>query len=105
VLVACEGEQPVGFVAVLTRYRSSEPDDPTEAIGFVTDLVVSAPHRGRGTGRALLRAAEARVRRAGAGSLRLSVKAGNAPAEALYAAEGFEPAEIELEKQLTDLRG
>ncbi len=57
-------------------------------------------HRGRGIGRALLRAAEARAREAGARSLQLSVKAGNAGASSLYAAEGFRETEIYLEKAL-----
>jgi ribosomal protein S18 acetylase RimI-like enzyme len=89
-----------GFVTVWTRYRSSEPDDDPQEHGFVSDLVVLESHRGRGIGRALLHAAEARARAAGVPALRLSVKAGNAGALALYAAEGFAESEIYLEKPL-----
>ena len=67
---------------------------------YVSDLIVSAAHRGRGIGRRLLRAAEALAREAGARTIRLSVKAGNVGARSLYAAEGFEEAEIYLEKPL-----
>lgn len=100
VLVAEVDREVVGFVTIWARYRSTEPDDDTAEHGFVSDLVVAATNRGRGIGRALLRAAESRARDAGARSLRLSVKADNAAARSLYAAEGFEPSEILLEKRL-----
>jgi ribosomal protein S18 acetylase RimI-like enzyme len=100
VLVAEVDRAVVGFVTIWTRYRSSEPDDDPAEHGFISDLVVSATHRGRGIGRLLLRAAEARAREAGARTIQLSVKAGNAAARALYAAEGFADAEIYLEKPL-----
>ena len=100
VLVADIDDQIVGFVTIWTRYRSSEPDDDPQEYGFVSDLVVSAAQRVRGVGRSLLRAAEERAREAGAPSLRLSVKAKNVGARALYAAEGFVDSEVYLEKPL-----
>ncbi len=100
VLVAEADGVLAGFVSVWTRYRSSEPEDDPAEHGYVSDLVVSAKHRGRGIGRALLRAAEARARQAGAQSLRVSVKASNTIALSLYSAEGFENSEIYLEKRL-----
>ena len=100
VLVAELDRAVVGFVAVWTRYRSSEPNDDPREHGYISDLVVSATHRGRGIGRTLLRAAEARAREAGAREVRISVKAGNAGALSLYSAEGFEEFEIYLEKSL-----
>jgi len=100
VLVADVDRVMVGFVTILTRYCSSEPDDDPRAHGFVTDLVVLAAHRGSGVGRSLLRAAEARAREAGAPVLRLSVKAGNTAALNLYSAEGFAELELYLEKPL-----
>jgi ribosomal protein S18 acetylase RimI-like enzyme len=101
VLVAEQEGAVVGFVTIWSRYRSTEPDDDPSEYGFISDLVVSAKHRGDGIGRALLRAAEDRARQAGARALRLSVKAGNEIARTLYAAEGFEPFEVYLEKELT----
>lgn len=99
-LVAEIDQAVVGFVTIWTRYRSDEPNEDPGEHGFVSDLVVSATHRGRGIGRRLLRAAEDRAREAGARTIRLSVKAGNTAARTLYAAEGFEDAEIYLEKPL-----
>ncbi len=100
VLVAEADGVLTGFVSVWTRYRSSEPEDDPAEHGYVSDLVVSANHRGRGIGRALLRAAEARARQAGADTLRVSVKAANTNALSLYSAEGFQSSEIYLEKRL-----
>ncbi len=100
VLVAEVDGAVTGFVSVWTRYRSSEPNDDAAEHGLVSDLVVSAKHRGRGIGRALLRAAEARARQAGADTLRVAVKAGNTSALSLYSGEGFQTLEIYLEKRL-----
>jgi ribosomal protein S18 acetylase RimI-like enzyme len=100
VLVAHADRVVVGYVAVWTQYRSSEPDDDPLEHGFIADLIVSSTYRGRGIGLALLRAAEERVRAAGAKSLQLSVKAGNTGAQRLYSAEGFVESEIYLEKVL-----
>ena len=100
VLVAEVDGAVVGYVSIWIRYRSDEPnDDPTEH-GYICDLVVSADQRGRGIGRALLGAAEARVRAAGMKALRISVLAASAGARALYVAQGFEEEEISLEKRL-----
>jgi len=100
VLVAEIEGAVAGFVSVWTRCRSSEPEDDPAEHGYVSDLVVSAGHRGRGVGRALLRAAEARVREAGIDTLRVAVKAGNTGALSLYSAEGFEHSALYLEKRL-----
>lgn len=99
VLVADVGSRVVGFVTIWTRYRSSEPDDDPSEHGFVSDLVVRGSHRGQGVGRALLREALGRAREAGAPVVRLSVKADNAGARALYRDEGFAEAEVYLEKR------
>jgi ribosomal protein S18 acetylase RimI-like enzyme len=100
VLVAEERNAVVGFVTVWTKYRSDEPDDDPAEHGFISDLVVSSANRGSGIGRALLCAAEARAREAGARVIRLSVIAGNVAAVSLYMADGFRESEIYLEKDL-----
>ena len=64
------------------------------------DKVCVVTGAGQGIGRALLRAAEQRSRAAGASLLRLSVKSGNDAALGLYADEGFEESERQLEKTL-----
>lgn len=101
VLVAEVDGAVVGFATIWARHRSSEPDDDPTEHGFLSDLVVASSHRGGGVGRALLRAAEARAREAGACALRLSVKAGNAVALSLYTDEGFRESELYLEKRLS----
>ena len=59
-------------------------------VGHIIGMMVSAEARGRGIGRALLRECIARARKcADLEMLTLSVTASNAPAVALYAAEGF----------------
>lgn len=100
VLVADVDHQIVGFVTIWTKYRSSEPDDGPSEYAFIPDLVVLASHRRRGIGRSLLGAAEMRARKAGASSLKLSVKAGNDGAKALYSSGGYVESETYLEKTL-----
>jgi len=100
VLVAEHEGLVLGVVTIWARYCSSEPDDDPAPHAFISDLVVCAGHRGLGTGRALLRAAEARAREARVPHVRLSVKAENAAALSLYESEGFRPAELYLEKGL-----
>jgi len=60
-------------------------------IGHIKDLAVRPDARGRGTGRALLRAGLARLWSAGATVVKLEVRESNEPARSLYATEGFEP--------------
>ncbi|MEU5412484.1 GNAT family N-acetyltransferase [Streptomyces clavifer] len=55
----------------------------------IQGLAVAEWARGRGVARTLLRASFAEARRQGAGRLTLRVLGHNAPARALYAAEGF----------------
>jgi ribosomal protein S18 acetylase RimI-like enzyme len=101
VLVADIDRLVVGFVAIMTQYRSGEPNEDPRPHGFIPDLVVSDAHRGRGIGRSLLREAEARALQAGARSLQLAVNAGNTGARSLYTVEGFVESAIYLEKPLT----
>ena len=100
VLVAVVEGEIAGYAAVFTRFRSDEPDDDPSERGHLSDLVVASGHRGAGIGRQLLRAAEERVRAAGVTEMRIGVLAGNEPALALYAAEGFRELELVLEKPL-----
>lgn len=87
-LVAEEAGEPIGVVWV-SFLPGNEP-----GYGFLADGVpelsigVLDGHRGRGTGRALLRGAIAQARRRGTGRISLSVEQGN-PARRLYASEGF----------------
>lgn len=102
ILVAEEEGKVVGFVGLLTRVEEEELDQPPEPHALVSDLSVTESARGRGIGRALLRAAEARARRAGARELRIGALTGNTAAEELYRTEGFRPWLVLLSKSLTD---
>ena len=101
ILVAESDGEVVGVVVVWIRYHSGEPNDIPGEYAYVSDLAVSASHRGRGIGRAFLRAAETLAREAGAERLCVSVKAANTGAKSLYTAEGFAEMEISLEKRLS----
>ncbi|MFD0314491.1 GNAT family N-acetyltransferase [Streptomyces flavalbus] len=70
-------------------------------------LAVAREARGRGAGRALVRAAVAEARRQGARRISLRVLGHNAPARALYEAEGFvvegvQPEEFHLDGKYVD---
>lgn len=81
--IALEGtENVVGYVGLLAPAASEQADIQT--------IAVAAEHRGAGVGRMLLRHAIAQATQCGARELFLEVRADNAPARALYAAEGFE---------------
>jgi len=66
----------------------------------VSDLMVRTAHRRRGIGRALLDAAEAYARAAGAAVLRINVLARNDGAAALYGRAGFADRLHQLSKRL-----
>jgi ribosomal protein S18 acetylase RimI-like enzyme len=81
----------VGFIALRSAVPSEELDQPPGSYALVSDLAVTASHRGRGIGRALLRTAETHARDRGATELRIAVLSENAPARGLYLEVGFAP--------------
>lgn len=91
-----------GFVTVLTRVISEDPDDGKLEYGLISDLVVLDAHRSRGIGRQLMELAEEHARHRDVEWLRVGVIAGNRGAQHLYGALGFEPWYQELEKRLVD---
>jgi ribosomal protein S18 acetylase RimI-like enzyme len=62
--------------------------------GWVNYLAVEPSRRGRGLGRALMDAAEERLRAAGCAKINLQVREGNVAARAFYEAIGYEPQEL-----------
>ncbi|URM91631.1 GNAT family N-acetyltransferase [Streptomyces sp. MRC013] len=84
-LVADFGDGPVGYVRLGLPTRLA----CNRHVRQVQGLVVAGHARGRGVGRALLRAACDEARRRGAVRITLRVLGRNAPARALYASEGF----------------
>jgi len=81
----------VGIVAVLSRERFTELDEPPGDYALITDLVVLQPFRRRGFGRQLLQRAEMFAREAGASELRIGVLAQNNVARRLYLDIAFIP--------------
>ena len=62
----------------------------------IHDLAVTADYRGRGVGRLLLKAVEAKARELGCGKVTLEVHEDNAPAQQLYQRFGFRDGEDDL---------
>lgn len=100
ILVAEFDGEIAGFVSVWGRVVSEEPDRDPAPAAYVNDLVVRAPHRRRGLGRALMRAAEDYARGCGARWLGLGVLAANQAARSLYHELGFAPFHLQLRKPL-----
>jgi ribosomal protein S18 acetylase RimI-like enzyme len=74
---------------------------PEERAGWwIYDIEVVPAQRGRGYGRALLRAAEREAQRRGVDSIGLNVFGGNAVALGLYESSGYQVAAIRMHKRL-----
>ncbi|MFI6053828.1 GNAT family N-acetyltransferase [Streptomyces violascens] len=102
-LVAETGGQAVGFI----RLVPATPLACNRHVRQIQGLEVAEAARGRGVARALLRAACEAARRQGATRITLRVLGHNAPARALYEAEGFAvegvlPGEFLLEGEYVD---
>ena len=102
IIVAEIDGQIGGFVTVLNKVISEEPDDGPLEYALISDLIVLEHCRGKRIGRRLIELAESRARESGAEWLRVGVIAGNASAERLYELHGFSPWYIEHEKSLSD---
>ena len=100
ILVAQDADVIVGLVMLLTRVPFEALDEPPGHYALVAELVVRASSRGRGVGRALLRAAERLAHESGATELRIGVLSSNFPARQLYVDEGFAPYSETLAKPL-----
>jgi GNAT superfamily N-acetyltransferase len=87
----------VGFVMFGPEFEGYEQDVDR---GVVRNLFVVPDRRGEGVGGALLDAAEGELRDLGADVVGLEVLAANADAREFYAARGYTPHRLELEKPL-----
>lgn len=85
ILVAQRGEALVGFTQLYPSFSSTR----TSRIAILNDLFVAESERGRGTGRALLSAAEDLGRKLGLDALELATATDNAAAQSLYEAQGW----------------
>lgn len=100
ILVADHANAIAGLVMILTRVPFESLDEPPGDYALVAELVVRTGLRGRGIGRALLRAAERHASKSGATELRIGVLSTNRPARQLYLTEGFAPYVETLTKPL-----
>lgn len=85
VLLALTGGEPVGVAVCFFGLSTFE----ARPLLNIHDLAVQPQHRGKGIGRALLAAAEARAREAGCCKLTLEVQDSNRRARGLYESFGF----------------
>ncbi|MEE1942518.1 GNAT family N-acetyltransferase [Streptomyces sp. TRM 70361] len=102
-LLAESGGRLVGYVRLVRAGRLAAKAH----VRTLQGLVVDDRARGRGVGRALVRAAPAEARRQGASRVALGVLGHSAPARARYASEGFAvegvlPGEFLLETGFAD---
>ena len=86
-LVATLAGRPIGLAALSFIW----PLEHGGRSAWLEELYVEPPHRGRGIGRTLLRAACRLAARSGAAAVDLEVDAGHTRAARLYAREGFRP--------------
>lgn len=84
-LLALDGNEAVGLANCFTGFSTFA----ARPLVNIHDLVVSSGQRGRGIGRALMRAVEDEASARDACKVTLEVLGGNAPAKALYASLGY----------------
>jgi ribosomal protein S18 acetylase RimI-like enzyme len=92
VFVAEDPERPPHVVGIVSVRVYETPPDPVMVPlrrGHVEMLVVSAAHRRRGVGKALMAEVAAWARRQGAAEIVLTVWAGNRAAESFYDELGY----------------
>ena len=92
--------QPVGFIAVHANVRVDEIEESEYEHAYISDVFVTAAHRGRGIGSTLLAEAQAYAKIHGARWLRVDVRAINTGAQALYERLDFKAHLVTLEKAL-----
>ncbi|MGN1001891.1 MAG: ribosomal protein S18-alanine N-acetyltransferase [Oscillospiraceae bacterium] len=80
-LAAVSGERVLGYVGLMFVLDE----------GYISNVAVAPAHRRQGVAHGLLTALEERSRAKGLAFLTLEVRAGNAPAIALYEKHGYRP--------------
>jgi ribosomal protein S18 acetylase RimI-like enzyme len=102
ILIAEVEGEPVGFVSGWL----AEDDDPLQTSewrrhGYISDVFVARPWRGRGIGQWLLQAMSDRLQERGARRLRICALATNDTAIDAFRRFGFAPFEITFDKPLS----
>lgn len=93
-------QEIAAYICIHSRYRSGCLDEAPSEYGYVSDLVVRRPWRGRGYAKVLIETAEKFARERQVRWLRIGVLASNTPALELYHGQGFKEYELQLEKPL-----
>jgi ribosomal protein S18 acetylase RimI-like enzyme len=94
VIVDAETDEPVG------RLWFAERGEEGERHIYLYAIEIDEKHRGRGAGRAAMRAFENDVRSRGYDSVVLNVFGGNARARGLYSSLGYSETAVEMRKSL-----
>ncbi len=92
-IASTAGGEPVGLVWVGL-------DRPRPGAAWIYDIEVNAEHRGKGYGRALLRAAEQEAARQGSQAIGLNVFGPNTVARRLYESSGYQVTAMNMRKEL-----
>jgi ribosomal protein S18 acetylase RimI-like enzyme len=88
--LAFESDLAIGFATCLVGYSTFR----AQPLWNIHDIAVLPAHRGRGTGRALLRYIAQQARTAGCCKLTLEVREDNPVAQHLYRSMGFQAARV-----------
>ena len=91
IFVAEQDNLVVGFAAVMSQEKFTEPDEPLGTYALISDLVVLSQYRRHGIGKQLLEHAERFAKAAGAKEIRIGVLALNTGARKLYRSAEFMP--------------
>jgi GNAT superfamily N-acetyltransferase len=101
ILIATRGEARLGCIAFRVAHDDNAAETPdSNVFGYVSDVFVVEPERGRGLGGLLLAEAERYFRAAGLQRMRIGSLAANASAVRTYRKFGFADYEVVLEKRL-----
>jgi ribosomal protein S18 acetylase RimI-like enzyme len=87
--------QPVGWLWLSLQHPHGEA-----GVGFIYNIVVDAPFRGRGYGRAAMQLAEEEAKRNGLHALALNVFGHNQVARDLYLSLGYRETSVRMKKDL-----
>jgi len=93
-LIASVDGEPVGLANCFDGFSTFA----AKPLVNVHDIVVKSEHRGRGVGKALFAAIEAKALAKGACKVTLEVLSGNEPAKSLYASLGYGDYELDPDK-------
>jgi GNAT superfamily N-acetyltransferase len=94
----------VGYAAVAHRERAATPFCMARAWWDLEAMGVSAEHRRKGVGRALLQRVVSEAKAQGIAEIELNSWAFNAPAQAAFRSLGFTPKALRFELRVSDAR-